>query len=186
MGRKKVGGGSISDHFPIRNLGDLEDVDANTAVPEDGLFWNGFDGGSNVLVHKMNHFSNVDTSDLSYNPVYPSSLDYDDASGNFKSLRLQFPVTTLKDVSNVDITTIVPQNNQILVWDDTLQKWVADNVSEPINSLNDVSGINIDTIKFDEGIVLDPSGGNKFITKAIPRKIGSINDLRDVNISVKH
>jgi len=176
--------GSIKfDHFPIHNLGDLEDVDANNAIPEDGIFWNGFDWGSNILVHKMNHFSNVDTIDLSYNPVYPSSLVYNDASGNFKALRLQFPVTTLNDVSNVDMTTVVPQNNQILVWDDTFQKWVADNVSEPINSLNDVSGINIDTIKFDEGIVLDPSGGNKFITKAIPRRIGSINDLRDVNIS---
>ena len=176
--------GSIKfDHFPIHNLGDFEDVDANTAIPEDGIFWNGFDWGSSVLVHKINHFSNVNTIDLSYNPVYPSSLVYDDASGNFKSRILQFPVATLNDISNVDMTTIVPQNNQILVWDDTLQKWVADNVSEPINGLNDVSGINIDTIKFDEGIILDPSGGNKFITKSIPRRIGSINDLRDVNIS---
>ena len=183
-GQQKWIEGSIKfDHFPIHNLGDLEDVDANTANPEDGIFWNGFDWGSNILVHKMNHFSNVDTTDLSYNPVYPSSLVYNDASGNFKALRLQFPVTTLNDVSNVDMITVVPQNNQILVWDDTLQKWAADNVSDPINSLNDVSGINIDTIRFDEGIILDPSGGNKFITKAIPRKIGSINDLRDVNIS---
>ena len=46
-----------------------------------------------------------------------------------------------------------------------------------------MSTINVDNIKFGEGIVLDPSGGNKFITKAIPRKIDSIQDLADVNIA---
>ena len=96
---------------------------------------------------------------------------------------MQFPVTSLNDISNVNTTTIVPQNNQILVWDDGFQEWVADNVSEPINHLMDVSGLNISGIKEGEGIVLDPSGGNKFIVKKIPRKIDSINSLRDVNIS---
>jgi len=171
------------DWCPVQNLGDLDDLDTGSAVPNDGIFWNGFTWSSNILVYLMNHFSNADTSDLSYNIVYPSSLVYDDLSGNFKAKRLQFPVTSLNDVSNVDMTTVVPQNDQILLWDDGFQEWVSDNVSAPINHLNDISGINVDNIKFDEGIVLDPSGGNKFITKAIPRKIDSIQDLADVNIA---
>lgn len=171
------------DWCPIQDLGDLDDLDTGSAVPNDGVFWNGFTWSSDILVYLMNHFSNADTSDLSYNIVYPSSLVYDDLSGNFKAKRLQFPVTTLNDVSNVNMTTIVPQNDQILLWDDGFQEWVSDNVSAPINHLNDISGINVDNIKFDEGIVLDPSGGNKFITKAIPRKIDSIQDLADVNIA---
>ena len=182
--------GSIKfDHFPIQGLGDLEDVDTTSAVPNYGIFWNGFDWSSRVLVHLMNHFSDIDTTEQfirtsTYNNnKYPLSLVYDDVSGNFKARRLQFPVTSLNDISNVNTSTIVPQNNQILVWDDGFQEWVADNVSEPINHLMDVSGLNISGIKEGEGIVLDPSGGNKFIVKKIPRKIDSINSLRDVNIS---
>jgi hypothetical protein len=182
--------GSIKfDHFPIQGLGDLEDVDTTSVVPNDGIFWNGFDWSSRVLVHLMNHFSDIDTteqfirSSTYNNNKYPLSLVYDDVSGNFKARRLQFPVTSLNDISNVNTSTIVPQNNQILVWDDGFQEWVADNVSEPINHLMDVSGLNISGIKEGEGIVLDPSGGNKFIVKKIPRKIDSINSLRDVNIS---
>ena len=168
---------------PIQDLGDLDDLDTGSAVPNDGVFWNGFTWSSDILVYLMNHFSNIDTGDLSYNNVYPSSLVYDDLSGNFKAKRLQFPVTTLNDVSNVNMTTVIPQNDQILLWDEGFEEWVADNVSAPINHLNDISGINVDNIKFGEGIVLDPSGGNKFITKAIPRKIDSIQDLADVNIA---
>jgi hypothetical protein len=170
------------DWCPVQDLGDLDDVDTSTAAPGYGIFWNGFDWSSDILVHLINHFSNVDTSDLSYNAIFPSSLVYNDASGNFKALRLQYPTTTLNDISSVNMTTVVPQNDQILVWDDGFQEWVADNVSAPITHLNDISGINVDNIKFDEGIVLDPSGGNKFIKKAIPRRIDSINDLKDVNI----
>ena len=171
------------DWCPIQDLGDLDDLDTGSAVPNDGIFWNGFTWSSDILVYLMNHFSNIDTGDLSYNIVYPSSLVYDDLSGNFKAKRLQFPVTTLNDVSNVNMTTVIPQNDQILLWDEGFEEWVADNVSAPINHLNDISGINVDNIKFGEGIVLDPSGGNKFITKAIPRKIDSIQDLADVNIA---
>ena len=171
------------DWCPIQDLGDLDDLDTASAVPNDGIFWNGFTWSSSILVYLMNHFSNIDTGDLSYNIVYPSSLVYDDLSGNFKAKRLQFPVTTLNDVSNVNMTTVIPQNDQILLWDEGFEEWVADNVSAPINHLNDISGINVDNIKFGEGIVLDPSGGNKFITKAIPRKIDSIQDLADVNIA---
>jgi len=171
------------DWCPVQDLGDLDDVDTSMASGGDGIFWNGFDWSSDILVYLMNHFSNIDTSDLSYNAIFPSSLVYNDASGNFKALRLQYPTTTLNDVSSVNMTTVIPQNGQILVWDDGFQEWVADNVSAPITHLNDISGINVDNIKFDEGIVLDPSGGNKFITKAIPRRIDSIQDLADVNIS---
>ena len=181
--------GSIKyDHFPIQGLGDLDDVDTTTVASNYGIFWNGFDWSSDILVHLLNHFSNIDTNEMVNVPAYndtkfPLSLVYNDLSGNFRARRLQYPTTTINDISNVDMTTVVPQNDQILTWDDGFQEWVADNVSAPITHLNDISGINVDNIKFDEGIVLDPSGGNKFITKAIPRRIGSINDLRDVNIS---
>jgi len=181
--------GSIKyDHFPIQGLGDLDDVDTTTVAPNYGIFWNGFDWSSDILVHLLNHFSNIDTNEMANIPAYndtkfPLSLVYNDLSGNFRARRLQYPTTTINDISNVDMTTVVPQNDQILTWDDGFQVWVADNVSAPITHLNDISGINVDNIKFDEGIVLDPSGGNKFITKAIPRRIDSINDLRDVNIS---
>ena len=153
-------------------------------------YYHGYMGGENLLsyVTACNPSSGTTQQEeqtlSTYNDnKYPLSLVYDDISGNFKATRLQFPVTSINDISNVNTSTIVPQNNQILVWDDGFGEWVADNVSEPINHLMDVSGLNIAGIKEGEGIVLDPSGGNKFIVKKIPRKIDSINSLRDVNIS---
>ena len=57
--------GSIKyDHFPIQGLGDLDDVDTTTVAPNYGIFWNGFDWSSDILVHLMDHFSNIDATEV--------------------------------------------------------------------------------------------------------------------------